>query len=95
MVNIVNCCIRVNKLDQIFNNCNNIFFSQNSSIHISVESQLLINTVTTYLTEVVTLVREEQVLDHLTCTCIISRICITQLTINVVNSFLLRVCRIL
>jgi hypothetical protein len=86
---------RVDKLNKIFNDLNNIFLSQDTNINISIKIQFLIDTITTYLTQIITLIREEQVLENLTCTCVICRISITQLTIDIVNSFLLRVTWIL
>ena len=95
MVDIVNCCTRVDQLNKIFNDLNNIFLSQDTNINVSIKIQFLIDTITTYLTQIITLIREEQVLENLTCTCVICRISITQLTIDIVNSFLLRVTWIL
>ena len=94
MVDIIDSCLRVNQLYEEFDNLNNILFGQNPYIHIGVESQLLVDSVATYFTQVVTLVREEQVLDNLTCTCIIGRIGITQLAIYVEHGLLLRVRRV-
>ena len=95
MVDIINSGIGINQLDEIFYDFNNIVFSQHTGIHVCVESQLLIDTVTSYLTEVITLIREEQVLEDFTCTGIICRICIAQLAIDVVDGFFLRVAGIL
>ena len=91
MVDIIDGCLRVNQLDEILDNLDNIFLSQNSHVHIGVESQLLVDSVATYVTQVITLVREEQVLNNLACTCIIGRVGITQLAIDVEHSLLLRV----
>ena len=91
VVDIINCSTWVDELNQIFDNLDDIVLSQNTDIHICIETQLLINTVATYLTQIITLVWEEQVLEYFACTGIISRISITQLTINVVDSLLFRV----
>ena len=62
--------------------------SKSTYIHAGVKIQLLVDSVTSNLTEVITLVREEEVLNHLTSTLVISRVCITQLTVDICNSFL-------
>jgi hypothetical protein len=53
--------------------------------------ELLVDTIAAYIAQVVTLVREEQVLEDLACTGVISRVSITQLTIDVAHSLNLRV----
>ena len=95
VVNIINSSVWVNQANKILNNLNDIILCQYTYIHIRFQIQLLVDTVTTYLSQVITLVREEKVLEHLTCTCIISSISITQLTINIVYCLNLRVARIL
>ena len=95
VVDIINSGIGINQLDEIFYDFNNIVFSQHTGIHVCVEPQLLIDTVTSYLTEVITLIREEQVLEDFTCTGIICRISIAQLAIDVVDGFFLWVAGIL
>ena len=94
MVNIIHIGLRVNQLDQVLNDFNNIFLRKNTHIHISRQIQLLVNSVATYITQVISLFREEQVIDNLTCTGIIGRVCITQLAIDIQYSFLLRVTRV-
>ena len=91
MVDIVDGSLRVNQLDQILDNLNDILLGQYANIHIGVQTKLFVDTVTTNITQIITLVREEQVLDNLTCAGIISRVSITQLTVDVKHSLLLRV----
>ena len=91
VVDIINICFRVNQLYQIFNDFNNILFCQHLDIHIRIQIQFFIDTVTAYLTQVITFFREEQVVNYLTCTCIIRRISITQLTVNIQHCFFFRV----
>ena len=47
MVDIINGSLGVDQLNEILDNLNNIFFRQHSHINISVESQLLVYSVTT------------------------------------------------
>ena len=89
VVDIIDGCLRVNQLDQILDNLDDILLCQDTDIHARIQSQFLIDTVTAYITQVITLVGEEQVLNHLTCTCIIGRISITQLTIDIKHCLLL------
>ena len=56
-----------------------------------IQIQLLVDTVTSYLTKIVTLLTEEQVEDNLACTGIIGRIGITQLSVDVPDSLTLTV----
>ena len=94
VVDIVHFSIGVNQFDQIFDNLDNILFCQNTNIIGNRHIQLTVDTVATYLTEVITLLREEQVLNHLACRCIIGRLCITQLTIDIENSLFLGFSRV-
>ena len=95
MVDIINGCAGVYELYEVFNNLDNVFFCQDTSIHVYIETKFLIYTVASYFSQVITLVREEEVLEHLTCTCIISRVGIAQLPVDVEHSLLFRVAGIL
>ena len=94
MVNIIDIRLRVNQLDQIFDNLNNVFLREDANVHVGRQVQLLVDTITAYITQVISLFREEQVVDNLACTGIIGRICITQLAVDVKHCFLLRVTRV-
>ena len=89
MVDIIDGSLGVHQLDQILDNLDDVLLRQDADIHICVQVQFLVNTVTAHITQVVTLVGEEQVLDDLTGTGIIGRVSITQLTIDVEHGFLL------
>ena len=91
VVNIVNCSIGVDQFDQIFDNLDDVFLGEHTHIRINIKIQLLIDTIAADITQVVTLVREEQVLEDFTCTCIISRVSITELLVDVADSLNLRV----
>ena len=51
----------------------------------------MVDTITAYLTQVITLVTEEEVVDNLTCTSIIGRISVTQLAVDIQHSLLFTV----
>ena len=51
----------------------------------------MVDTITAYLTQVITLVTEEEVVDNLTCTGIIGRISVTQLAVDIQHSLLFTV----
>ena len=91
VVDIVDSSIRVHQLDEIFDNLDDVLLGQDADIHICVQTQFLVDAVTAHITQIVTLVREEQVLNHLACAGIIGRIGIAQLAIDVEHSLLLRV----
>ena len=67
MVDIVHSGVRVNKLDEILDNLYDVVLCEDANLRIGVETELLVDTVTSNLAEVVTLVREEEVLEHFTC----------------------------
>ena len=50
VVNIINICFRVNQLNQILDDFNNIMFGQYPDIHAGVQRQFLVDTVTTNFT---------------------------------------------
>ena len=91
VVDIVNGSIGVDELDQIFNDLDDVLLGEHTHVRIDVEIQFLVDTIAAYITQVVTLVREEQVLEDLACTGIISRISVTQLLIDEAYSLDLRV----
>ena len=79
MVDIVNGSIGVDELDEIFDNLDDIFLGKHADIRLGVQAQLLVDTVAAHLAQVVTLVREEQILEYFLGTGIIGRVSITQL----------------
>ena len=91
MVDIVNGSVRVNQLNEILDNLNNIVFGQHTRIHIGVQAQFLVDAVASYFAQVVSLVREEKVLEYFPCTGIIGGIGIAELTIDVQHSLFFRV----
>ena len=56
MVDIVDGSVRVNELDEILNNLYDVLFRQDTSVHIDVEAQFLINAVASHLSKVIALI---------------------------------------
>ena len=94
MVNIINIRFRINQLNQILDDFNNILFCQYLHIHIRSQTQLFVDSIAAYFTKVISFFREEQVVDNLTGTGIISRVCITQLAVDIKHSLFFRVTRV-
>ncbi len=91
VVDIIHSEVAADEGNQILDDGDDVILRQHVDVGVDILTQLLVDTVTTYLAQVVTLVREEQVLYHLTCTCLVGRVCVTQLTVDVVNGLLLGV----
>ena len=92
MVDIIDVALGVDKFNKIFDNGDDILTGKHLHIHRSVEFQLLVDSVTSHLAEVVTLLREEEVLDHLTCRLLIRRLGVAKLAIDILHSLDLRIC---
>ena len=65
MVDIIHLGIGVDKFNKILDNLDDIILSQYAYLRVGVKTELLVNTVATYLAQVITLVREEEVLEYL------------------------------
>lgn len=63
VVDIIDSRFRIYKLYEILDDLSDIFLSEDSQIRISVEIELLVQTISTYYTEIVSLFREEQLID--------------------------------
>ena len=83
MVDIVDVGLRVDQLDQIFDDRDHILAGQHSDFVRNVEIQFFIDSETTYITQVVTFVREEEFLDDVTGSCLIGWFRVTQLAVDV------------
>ena len=91
MVNIIDISLRVDELDQVLDDGDNILAGKNTVVDWSRKTKLLVDTIATYLTEVIALIAEEEVLNHFACRSIIGRLSVTKLTIDVDDSLLLGV----
>ena len=56
MVDIVDSSVRVNELDEILDNLYDVVTCKNANIHISIQTELLVDTVATYLAKVISLI---------------------------------------
>ena len=79
MVDIVDDLLRVDKPDEVLDDGYDILVSQYAYLGIDVETELLIDTIAAYFTEVIALVGEEEVREDFTSVSLIGRVCITQL----------------
>ena len=91
MVDIINIGLAIDKTNEIFNNLDDVFLSENSHLVGCSQTKLLVDAESTHITQVITLLAEEQVVDDLACTSVIGWLGVAQLTINVVDSLLLAV----
>ena len=91
MVNVVNVALSVDKLNEIFDNLNDVFARQHLHLHRGGQVQLLVDAVTAYLAKVITLLREEKVGDDLACRCVVRRLGVAQLSVDVLDSLFLSV----
>ncbi len=90
MVDIINLGVGVDELDEELDNLNHILLGQHTCLHRDVHVQLVVDTVTAYLTQVITFVGEEQIHDRFASRCIISRLGVTNLAVDVQHSLFLR-----
>ena len=95
VIDIINLRFGVDQFDQVFNNGNDVVLGQDLLVHSDIKTQFLVHSVSTNLTKVVSLIREEKLVDNSTGRFLIGRLGITQLTIDVLNCLFLRVCWIL
>ena len=95
VVDIVDRALRVDELDEILDDRDDILTGKHLHIHRCVKLELLVDTVATHFAEVITLVGEEEVLDHLTRRLFVGSLGIAQLTIDVQHSVALIVGRVL
>ena len=65
MVDIVDGSVRVDQLDKILDDLDDIILGQYAYLRVGVKTELLVDTVATYLAQVITIVREEEVLEYL------------------------------
>ena len=88
VVDIVDVGTGVYKLDQIADNGNDIFLGEYLHVHRSREAQLAVDTVAANIAEVITFLRKEEICDDFTGRCIVRRLRVAQLTVDILNSLL-------
>ena len=89
VVDIVHVCVAVDKLDQIFDNGNDILLGQHLHVHAGCEAELAVDAVAAYIAKVITLLREEEVENYLAGTYLVGGFGIAELTIDVLDSLFL------
>ena len=95
MVNIIDIGFTVNQFNEILDNFNDVLTSQYAHCWINVHIQFTVDAVTTNIAQVIALVTKEEVENYFFCTGIVSRISISQLTVDISNSFLFTITCIL
>ena len=95
MVDIVDDFLRVDQPDKVLDDGYDILVGQYAHFGIDVETELLVDTIATYLTEVIALIGEEEVRENFASIGFIGRVCITQLTIDIIECVVLGVTRVL
>ena len=95
MVDIVDDFLRVDQPDEVLDDGNDILVGQYAHFGINVQAELLVYTIATYFTEIITLVGEEEVREDFASVGFIGRVCITQLTIDIIECIVLGVTRVL
>ena len=91
VVDIVDVGLRVDQLDQVFDDGDDVLARQRADSGVDIQIQLLVDAVTANVAQVVTLVREEQLLDDVACRSLIGRLRSAQLPVNIYDSLLLGV----
>ena len=65
MINIIDLRLGIDQLNKIFDNGNDIVFGQNLLVHFNIKTKFFVHSITTNFTEIVSLIREEQLVDNL------------------------------
>ncbi len=91
MVNVIDHRLGVDQFDQVFDDLNDVFLGEYTGVDINVEIQFLVDTVTTHIAQVIPLLREEEVVDHLACTRVVGRLGTAQLSVDMPDGIDLRV----
>src|SRR5690606_34943447 len=95
VVDVVDYGFSINQADQVFYDRHDIFGGKYSNVQGGIRTQLFIDSVTPYISQFVTFIAEEQALNFLSCCLFIGSFSISQLAINLFNSFFIGVGAIL
>ena len=91
VVDIVYVGLRVDKFDEIFDNLDHVLLGEHLDIHRSGEAELFVDAVAAHFAQVITLFGEEEVGDNLAGACIVRRLGVAQLSVDVLDGLLFRV----
>ena len=94
MVDVVHLGARVDELDEILDNGDDVLARKRADFGIDLQPQLLVDTETAHVAQIVTLVREEELLDHVARRSLIGRFGSAQLPVDVDDSLLFGVARV-
>ncbi len=94
VVDIIHLGVAVDEHDEVLDNLDDILLGQYAGVLRDGHVQLAVDTVTAYLAQVITLLGEEQVLDHLARRSVIRRLGVTQLAVDIQHRLFLRLGRV-
>ena len=85
MVNIVNLRLLVDKLNQVLDNRGDVFLGKDTHIVGNIKPKFCVNPITSYITQIITFLREEQLLNNATCRLFVWRLGIAQLPVDILT----------
>ena len=94
VVDVVHLGARVDELDEVLDNGDDVLARKRADFGIDLQPQLLVDTETAHVAQIVTLVREEELLDHVARRSLIGRFGSAQLPVDVDDSLLFGVARV-
>ena len=83
VVDVVDIRLRVDQRDQITDNRDHILLGQNADLGRNIQIELLVDSETSYVAQIVALVREEQLLDHVARRRLVGRLRVAKLAIDI------------
>ena len=95
MVDIVHILLAVNQADEVLNDLDDVLLGQDALVGVGIKAQLGIDAETAHLAQVIALLAEEQVGDHLTGAIVIGRLGVAQLAVDEVDRLLATVTGVL
>ena len=94
VINVISHTIPCTEADEVFHRCNKVFLSERALVVVNFEIEFLVDLVTTYAAEIITLCVEEKAFEHATCILNGWRIARAQLAVDVFECFVLIMGRI-
>ncbi len=94
VVDIVHFCLGVDQFDEVADNGDDVLIGQHARLLGNVEVQFFVNTITSDFAEVVSFIREEELVEGGARGLLVGRRCALQLQVYVFYGFLARLCRV-